>query len=113
MVSARSERGSVTAEFVVALPAALVVIITALAGVQLGSVVLRLHDASAIVARSVARGDSIEGAQARASRLVPGALFSVARVGDLVCASAEARGRGVLASVPISARSCALSGPAP
>lgn len=111
--SRRSERGSVTAEFVVALPAALVVIVTALAGVQLGTTGLRLSDAAAIASRSVARGDSVASATARASGLVPGISLTFANGDDLVCVSATARGKGLLAQVPVSARSCALAGPKP
>lgn len=110
---ADSERGSVTAEFVVALPAALIVIVTALAGVQLGTTALRLSDATAVASRSIARGDTVALATARASGLVSGVTLTVEHGDDLVCVAASARGSGLLAQAPVTARSCALAGPRP
>src|SRR4051812_37037063 len=103
------ERGSVTAEFAVALPAVVLVLIAALGGVQAASVLVRVTDAAAQSARAAARGD--EGAaSALVARAVPGAELTLQHDGDLVCAhvSLDVALFGPLGSLPIGARSCAL-----
>lgn len=100
-------RGSVTAEFAVALPAVVVVLAACLGGLQVAGHQMRLQDAAAVAARTIARGGSVGAAQARASRMVPGA--SVARLtdGDLVCASLAVT---VPPGLTLRASSCALAG---
>lgn len=111
-MSAADERGSVVAEFAVAMPAVLLVLATLLAGVQLGAVQLRANDAAADAARSWARGDSAAVVAARLSRQVPDARLARSSRGDLVCATVTVSPRGVLERLGLSATgfACALSG---
>ena len=67
------ERGSVAAEFAVAMPAVLLVLATALGGVQLAGLQLQAQDAAADAARSYARGESAGSGRRAAARQVPGA----------------------------------------
>ncbi|WP_235492763.1 MULTISPECIES: TadE family type IV pilus minor pilin [unclassified Leifsonia] len=101
-----------TAEFAVALPAVALVLAVCLAGVQAVSIQVRLTDAAADAARTLARGDGVDLAAARLSAAVPGATLSVDSSGDLVCvaAGAPAGSHAVLAALTVSARSCALGG---
>jgi hypothetical protein len=106
----RGEGGSVTAEFVVVMPAAIVVVALCLAGFSAVGEQVRLTDAAADVARLVARGDSA---------MVPGYL---ARVGGevtvgvdsrdgVVCARLSSRtgiGPGQAVGVVLTAVSCAV-----
>jgi Flp pilus assembly protein TadG len=99
----RSQRGSVTAEFAVALPAVIVVLACCLAGLQVAGTQLRLQDAAALAARALARGDS----PASALALVGGAALQQTSEGDLLCATLTApAGLGLV----IRATGCALEG---
>lgn len=106
------ERGGVTAEFAAALPAVVVLLVGCLAGVQLVGEQVRVQDAAAIAARSVARGETSGSAASRAARLVSGARLSVADDGDLRCATVSVRagGAGALLRITLSGRSCAMGG---
>ncbi len=108
----RSERGSVVAEFAVAMPAVLLVLATAFGGLQLAGVQLRAQDAAADAARSYARGDPAGVVAARLARQVPGA--GVTRIGraDLVCARVSVAPAGPIArfGIRVSAESCAMAG---
>jgi hypothetical protein len=108
----RAERGSVVAEFAIALPAVLLVLATLLAGVQVASAHLRAQDAAADAARSWARGDSSGAIAARVRRQLPGASVQRSVHGDLVCATVRGRPQGPLGrlGVAISAEACALAG---
>lgn len=100
------ERGSVTAEFAAVIPAVVLLLACCLAGVQIAGQQLRLQDAAADVARSVARGGSTSAASQ-----VPGAGVAITSRGDLVCARLSARSRspaGTLLGLTLSASSCAL-----
>jgi len=102
---ARSERGSVTAEFAAVVPAVILLLACCLAALQIAGQQLRLQDAAADVSRSIARG----GGSSEAARV--GAAVSVTQNGDLVCARLSARSRspaGVLLGLTLSASSCAL-----
>jgi len=99
------ERGGVTAEFAVALPAVVMVLACCLSGMQVAGQQLRLQDAAAVAARSLARGDSPDHA---VSRLAPGGTISRSEDGDLVCATVSVG--SVVFGLPLSARSCALGG---
>jgi hypothetical protein len=99
----------VTAEFATVAPAVVLVLAFCLAGMQLSAQQLRLQDAAATAARSVARGDSA----GPASGLVPGARLTIVQRGDLVCVTASTQGSpasGLLAALSVSASSCALDG---
>jgi hypothetical protein len=107
-----AERGSVTAEFAVALPAVALTLAMCLAGVQVVAVQVRLTDAAADAARSAARGDADGVAQERAATSVEGSSVSIERAGDLICArvSAPAGRMMVLSAFTVSALSCAIDG---
>jgi hypothetical protein len=108
MIRRWGDRGSVTAEFAVALPAVLVVIVLGVSALSAGARQVRLQDAAADAARLIARGDD----QGRAAQLVAGAVgdadMGVDRPGDLVCVTATAPAG--LPGLTLSARSCALAG---
>ena len=101
------ERGSVTAEFAVALPAIVLVLAACLSALQLAGLQLRLTDAATAAVRQLARGDP-DAARALAARLVPGASLDVGSRGDLDCVTLGAPGSGVLAAVTVTAAACAL-----
>ncbi len=108
----RSDRGSVAAEFAVAMPAVLLVLAAALGGVQVAGLQLRAQDAAADAARSYARGDSGGVVAARLARQVPGAGVTRQARGDLVCARVTATPAGPIArfGIRVIATSCALTG---
>lgn len=100
----RDERGSVTAEFAVALPAVLACLalcVGALHGaVQYGA----LAAGAAAAARLEGRGDDPAGS------IPPGAAAVVERAGRTVCVRLTAGGDSVLSrlGIRLSARACAL-----
>ncbi len=96
------ERGSVAAEFAVALPAVGLVLALGLGAVELGALDVRLQDAASLAARALARGDDPPGAA-----LPSGAALTRADADGLVCATVVASGGGAFAAVRLSARSCA------
>jgi Flp pilus assembly protein TadG len=106
--SAGRERGSVTAEFAVVLPAVVMVLVVALSGLQVAGQQLRLQSATVDAARLLARGDG--GASSLVSRAVRGAQLTQSTRGDLVCVEARApTSVGVLFALTISASACQLS----
>ena len=99
-----------TAEFAVAMPAVLLVLATALGGIQLAGLQLRLQDAAADAARGLGRGESGSTVERRAQTQVPGAIVTVTRSDDLVCArliAAPGWPTG-LAGIRVEATGCAL-----
>ncbi|MEQ1735250.1 MAG: TadE family type IV pilus minor pilin [Rhodoglobus sp.] len=96
-----------TAEFAVALPAVVLVFAACLTGMQVAGQQLRLQDAAAHAARTVARGEPASGAASRAAREVPGATLAQRVDGDLACVTLSAP---AAFGLTISASSCALSG---
>jgi Flp pilus assembly protein TadG len=108
--SADGERGSVTAEFAVALPAIALVLAACLASVQLAAQQVRLTDAAADAARALGRGESVAEAAAIADRVAGGAVLQVSDEEPFVCATLSASGTGVLAPVRLRAESCAVTG---
>ena len=105
--SSDSDRGSVTAEFAVALPAVVLVLAACLTGMQVAGLQLRLADAAAHAARSLARGEAADAAAARAGREVPGSSLTSWPDADLVCARLAAP---AAFGLTITASSCALAG---
>ena len=103
------DRGSVVAEFAVALPAVALVLLIAGGALAAGSRHVRLQDAAADAARVVARGEPVAAAQAVVARAVAGGEASVAHRDDLVCVVATAPA-GFPALPQLSAASCALAG---
>jgi hypothetical protein len=90
------------------LPAVVLVLACSLSALQLAGRQLRLQDAAAAAARAAARGDGV----GIASRLVPGALASGWRDGDLECVrlTSAAPLLGAVLPVELSASSCAPAG---
>ena len=104
------DRGSVTAEFALAMPAVALVLLMCLSGMQVAALQVRLQDAAAAAARSLARGDRAGAGSVAA--LIPGAGTETFANGDLQCARVSAPASGVLAAtgMRLSASSCALGG---
>ena len=108
--SADGDRGSVTAEFAVALPAIALVLAACLASVQLVAVQVRLTDAAADAARALGRGESEASAGAIADRITGGSALAVSVEEPFVCATLSAAGAGLLAAIELRAQSCAMTG---
>ena len=110
--SAANDRGSAVAEFAVAMPAVLLVLATALDGVQLAGLQLQAQDAAADAARSYARGETAGLVAARLQWQVPGASVVRSVRGDLVCARVAVTPSGPVARLGVTAvgMSCALAG---
>ncbi|HEX3823720.1 MAG TPA: TadE family type IV pilus minor pilin [Mycobacteriales bacterium] len=82
----------VTAEFAVALPAFVLVVLAALTGVAVMTAQLRCEDAAAAAARMAARGDGAAFVQSTALRGAPGdATVGVTTTSSLVMATVRAR----------------------
>jgi Flp pilus assembly protein TadG len=107
---ADGERGSVTAEFAVALPAIALVLALSLASVQVAAVQVRLADAAADAARSLGRGEAVEEAAAIAARNAPGARLSTGSDDRFACATLTGGAGGLLEALELRATSCALRG---
>ncbi|MCU1476375.1 MAG: hypothetical protein JWQ64_1068 [Subtercola sp.] len=107
------EKGTVTAEFAAALPAAILVLMLALGAIQAAGLQLRLVDAASIAARSLGRGESGGVADGRVAALIGPHEYASSSEGDFVCASVSAPiAFGALGSpgLTVSARACALAG---
>jgi hypothetical protein len=82
----------VTAEFAVALPAFVLVVLAALSGVAVMTAQLRCVDAADVAARMIARGDSSALVHQTALGGAPGgAELTVVTAGSLVTATVRAR----------------------
>lgn len=101
-----SDRGSITAEFAVALPAVMVVLALSLGGFSVAGAQLRVQDAAAAAARAAGRGDGV----GIAAQVAPGASVSQWSQGDLACVTVSATAALGPAAIPLSASSCALGG---
>jgi hypothetical protein len=87
-----TDAGMVTAEFAVALPAFVLVVLAALSGVALMTAQLRCADAADVAARMAARGDSATVVRSVALADVPGgAGLSLTSTATLVTATVRAR----------------------
>jgi len=104
------DRGSVTAEFAVALPAIALVLAACLGSVQLVAQQVRLTDAAADAARALGRGETSSVAHSIADRVAGTADMAVAEDETFVCVTLGANGGGLLAAVRLSAESCAVTG---
>ena len=103
----RDDRGSVTAEFAVVLPAVVIVLVCALGAIQLAGEQLRLQAADAGAARLLGRGDS--GARGLVEAVNPDATLDVHTSGDLICAQSRAPASfGILVGLSLTASACAL-----
>ncbi|AZC14560.1 MULTISPECIES: TadE family type IV pilus minor pilin [unclassified Microbacterium] len=103
------DRGSVVAEFAVALPAVIVVVLLSVAALTVSAQQVRLQDAAADAARLAARGEDGDRVHGAIRAAVAGARGTVSHEGDLVCVSAVAPAHPVL-PMTLTARSCGLSG---
>ncbi|BDZ37487.1 TadE family type IV pilus minor pilin [Microbacterium suwonense] len=104
------ERGSVAAELAIALPAVLLALLLGVGALHAAATQVALQDAAADAARLLGRGESASRA-ADVVRIVAGAEMAQHDSGDLVCVTASAHARiGRIISIPLRARSCALSG---
>lgn len=101
------ERGAVTAEFAVALPAVIVVLALGVGVLGSAATAVRLQHVSAESARLLGRGDD-DRAFAVIGEI--GGSLSVSRSGGLVCVDARAPVPLPVALPPVSARACALDG---
>ena len=105
-----SDRGAVTAEFAIVLPAVVLVLACCITGVRLAVLHLQLQDAAASAARIIGRGESLAAAQSLANQLVPTSTVTASLHGTLVCIEAHNAERGaMLPFITVSARSCALN----
>ncbi|WP_427384592.1 TadE family type IV pilus minor pilin [Janibacter sp. G56] len=103
-VGERPESGAATAEFAVAVPAVVFVLVVALSGIRLGLDQIRCLDAARSSVRMLARGDAEGEALRVARRAAPdGASVRVAREGGTVAVE-------VTAAAPSALRLIGLSG---
>ena len=104
------ERGAVTAELAVTLPAVVLVLAACLGGLGLAAGHVRAQDAAADAARLLARGESTATATEHVGLIAPGGHLTVSRPPDLVCATVRMSHRIMLIPVELAASSCALAG---
>lgn len=103
----RDERGTVTAEFAVVMPAVLVVLGLVIGGVFIAAHRITLVSLAAEVARLEARGDT-DRARARLDEAQGAITVQRDRSGSLLCVTLRASpGRGMLSAIAIESRSCA------
>ena len=101
------DRGAVVAEFAVALPAIVVVVLLAVGALSTTGQHIRLQDAAADAARLAARGESDGRVAAAVAAAVTDATATVTGDGEVVCVTAST---DVLAGLRIAATGCALAG---
>lgn len=101
------DRGSVVAEFAVALPAAVLVLLLGVGVLSAGARHARLQDAVADAARLASRGESDDRVREAVVGEVPGAASRIELRGDLVCVTASAP---AIAGTVVEATACALAG---
>lgn len=103
------DRGSVVAEFAVALPAVALVILLGAGTLGACARQVRLQDAAADAARLAARGESDSRVHETVGSAGGGASATISYRGDLVCVTASTSSAGLL-PIGLSAVSCALEG---
>jgi Flp pilus assembly protein TadG len=104
------DRGSITAEFAAVVPAVILVLVCCLGGLQVVGQQLRLQDAAAGAARSLARGESVGTVSARVSQSVSAATLRYEHRGGMLCAHLRAGAGGMLGAITVGASSCAIAG---
>ncbi|MFN4002941.1 TadE family type IV pilus minor pilin [Microcella sp.] len=107
---ADADRGSVTAEIAVGLPAVVLVLAACLGGLGLATTQLRAHDAAADAARLLGRGEPAAAAQQHVARSIAGAALTVSRPAELVCVRVVVEQRLLLVPVRVVGSACALDG---
>ncbi|KQV26209.1 MULTISPECIES: TadE family type IV pilus minor pilin [unclassified Microcella] len=110
MTRTRRDRGAVTAEVAIALPAVVLVLVASIHGLTAATTLMRAQDAAADAARSVARGESAAAAAGQVVGALPGGRLRTELSGDLVCATVVVRPRILGVPIALDARSCALAG---
>ncbi|MBP1327016.1 Flp pilus assembly protein TadG [Leucobacter exalbidus] len=101
------ERGTVTAEFAVVVPAVLVVLALVIGGIVIATNRLTLASAAADISRLEARGDTAL-AEERISQSGAGLTINRERRGALLCITLHAGAqRGLLAALSVSGEGCA------
>lgn len=105
----RDERGSVTAEFAVALPAVLLVLMLAIGSIMLATQRLALTSAAAQMARLEARGDAGSASTVLGGIAMRGGVaVHRSAQGPLHCVTLSASpAGGALSAIQISGRGCA------
>ena len=104
------DRGSVTAEFAVVVPAVLLVVALTAGSLAAAGRQVRLEQAAAQAARLAARGEADVRVAEVVSAVAGGAVGAVSADGDLVCVVVSAP-LGLPVPLPdLQARSCALAG---
>ncbi len=104
-----SQRGSATAEFAIALPAIVLMLLVMSAMIAAQGKQILLQDAAADAARLIARDDDIVRAESAITGVVPGASMRVVLEGGDVCITASAT-VSIVVPLTLSARACALAG---
>ncbi|WP_315071624.1 TadE family type IV pilus minor pilin [uncultured Microbacterium sp.] len=108
---AAGDRGSVSAELALALPAVVLVFLLGAGALGTASRQVALQDASADAARLLGRGEEQGTAKRVVQSAVPGTRMTSSLSGDLVCVSASLDvSVGSVLRLPLRARSCALDG---
>jgi len=105
---ARDDAGGASVEFALVLPALVLLLAVVVGAAGVATTAVRVADASAVVARQVARGDAAS-APATLAELVPGATMTTVGVGEFVCVevTVDARLAGPGTTVPVTSRGCA------
>ncbi|WP_106816834.1 TadE family type IV pilus minor pilin [Microbacterium timonense] len=101
------ERGSVVAEFAVALPAVALVVAIGVGALAGAARQVRLQDAVADAARLSGRGESEQRVRAAVTAAVAEASVAISPRGDLVCVTASAP---AMLGLRVAASGCALAG---
>ncbi|TAM69246.1 MAG: hypothetical protein EPN48_07595 [Microbacteriaceae bacterium] len=102
-----------TAEFAALMPAILLILACCLAVVTVIGQQVRMTDAAADGARTLARGDGLDRATARVWHSVGTVALGTDREGDFICVRLSAPAAfppAALIGVTITARGCALAG---
>lgn len=99
------DRGSVTAELAIAIPAVLALLLTGIGSVVIAARVVVVQDAASVLAREAARGDALR---------LPPALSARAHVDrvdrdGLACVTVTASAALGVIDLPVMAESCALA----
>ncbi len=110
MTLRRDDRGSVSAEFAVVVPAVVLVVLLVVGALLAAGVQVRLEHAAGQAARLAARGEDAARARAAVGAAVTGAGLEIRREGELVCAVTTADPGGPLPLPALRAESCALAG---
>ena len=103
------DRGSVVAEFAVALPAVALVVLLGAGALGACARQVRLQDAAADAARLIARGESEARAHEVVAAAASGARTAIERRGEIVCVTVSAPAGSAL-PLALSATGCALDG---